>query len=305
MVQLYYFFTLITILSTFVSATSCDRKCLLQLLTIYTDAISLGNTSAIPVAPNVRITNNGNVTTLGDGIVWHTPGTIRIPYRHTLVDTETGAAVLRATITNQTLAFNSTADQLAHPPLDQWWWYTLRLKVVDCQITEIEEIASDTPFEYIPASILTLPDRVWSQYIPQEQQSTREELLAIVDSYFNTLSGTILWQNAPFHPECNRFELGAQTTNALYAPGSCGTEFTSPVLQGGTVANRRFYVADPTFGVVGAVGWFGPQVGDTGATIVFEEFKIQDGLIRHIEAFFDTKGQLYSGWGNGRGSGNP
>jgi len=38
------------------------------------------------------------------------------------------------------------------------------------------------------------------------------------------------------------------------------------------------------------------------SAVIFEEFKIQDGLIRHIEAFFCVSGQEYSGWGTGHGS---
>ena len=111
---------------------------------------------------------------------------------------------------------------------------------------------------------------------------------------FSTVAGEIPWNEAPFHPECNRIELGTQTTNAVFAPGSCGTEFLSPALMGGTVTNRRFYVADPGVGVVVGIGFFGGPTG--GGTVVFEVFKIQDGLIRHIEAFFALDGQRVSGW---------
>ena len=38
------------------------------------------------------------------------------------------------------------------------------------------------------------------------------------------------------------------------------------------------------------------------APVVFEAFKVQDGMIRHIEAFFRANGQLHSGWGEGPGS---
>jgi len=51
------------------------------------------------------------------------------------------------------------------------------------------------------------------------------------------------------------------------------------------VRNRRFYIADPEHG-----------------SVVFEVFKIQDGLIPQIEAFFRGNGQLHSGWGTGQGS---
>ena len=273
----------------------CDRTCLLNILTIYTDAISLKNISAVPTSPAVRVTNNGNLSTLGQGLVWHTPGDLRIPYRHALVDEISGSATLRATISNVTVPINATVDQIVNPPPGKWWWYALRLRVVDGLITEIEEIVSATGIPGGLASSLTQPDRIWDTYIPHPKQLSRAELFNTANQYFSTVAGQLPWEQAPFHPECNRIELGTQTTNAVFAPGSCGTEFLSPGLQGGTVTNRRFYVADPEVGVVAAIGWFGgPQ--STAGVAVFEVFKIQDGLIRHIEAFFPLEGMTVAGW---------
>jgi len=70
------------------------------------------------------------------------------------------------------------------------------------------------------------------------------------------------------------------------------------------VRNRRFYIADVERGVVFAIGNFmtPPEYPNNNGSVVFEVFKIQDGLIRHIEAFFRGNGQLHSGWGDGPGS---
>ena len=46
----------------------------------------------------------------------------------------------------------------------------------------------------------------------------------------------------------------------------------------------------------------GPEKFDNNGSVVFEVFKVQDGLIRHIQAFFRGNGQLHSGWGEGPGS---
>jgi hypothetical protein len=286
--------------------TVTDRRTLYQTLTVYLDAISLKDVSAIPVAPNVRITNNGELTTLGKGLVWETPGRLRIPYRRALVDSKTGAALLRATVTNEILPRTATLEEIHNPPPGKWWWYALRLKVVDNLITEIEEITSDATFPGTSPKALTIPDRIWDTIVPEDQRSTAEELQQIADDYFSTVSGTIPWHKAPFGPECNRYENGAPTTNALFIPGGVGPGLTSPSLQGLKVTNRRFYVVDTTLGVVAAIAKFTPpkSTGTRGAidAVIFEEFKIQDGLIRHIEAFFAVQGQPYSNWGTGFGS---
>jgi hypothetical protein len=284
--------TLVAALTTLVVSVNglSSRQTLLKTLTVYTDSLMLKNTSTIPVAPSVRVTNNGDVTTLGNGTVWNTPGTIYLPYRQVLVDTETGAVALRATVSNAT-STNSTAPA-------QWWFYSLRLKIINDKITEVEEFTDDTSFAFasVPASSLTMPDRIWGTIIPEEERATRSELQETVNNYFNVLSGTVRWQDGPFHPECQRLEVGVQTVNEPYAPGSCGTEFLNPVLQGLNIVNRRFYVVDTIRGEVAAIANFdGPPGAGTGS-VILEEFKVENGLIRHIEAFFNLQGQATAGW---------
>ncbi|MEI9892194.1 MAG: hypothetical protein WDN45_18600 [Caulobacteraceae bacterium] len=67
-----------------------------------------------------------------------------------------------------------------------------------------------------------------------------------------------------------------------------------------TVINRRFYIADVERGVVLAVGNFTtpPEYPKNNGSVVMEVFKVQDGMIRHISAFFRGNGQPHSGWGD-------
>jgi hypothetical protein len=104
-------------------------------------------------------------------------------------------------------------------------------------------------------------------------------------------------------PECQRIELAVCTVNSLMNPGSCGGEFKNPAIKW-NVKNRRFYIADPERGAVLAIGNFTtpPEYPKNNGSVVFEVFKVQDGLIRQIEAFFRGNGQLHSGWGSGPGS---
>src|SRR5271170_5817884 len=106
-----------------------DRRTLLQILTVYTDAICLRDVTTIEVAPDVRITDNGQLTTIGKGAVWQMPGKLRIPYRRALVDAKTGVACLRATVTNE-VASRETPAEITCPASGQWLWYVVRLKVV-------------------------------------------------------------------------------------------------------------------------------------------------------------------------------
>jgi len=67
-------------------------------------------------------------------------------------------------------------------------------------------------------------------------------------------------------------------------------------LTGGNVTNRRFYVLDPIRGDVAAIGRFIPPPGQGTGGVILEEFKVENGLIRHIEAFYSLAGQPDSGW---------
>jgi hypothetical protein len=268
----------------------CNRHCLLGILTTYTEALVDNDASRLAVAPQLRVTSNGVASTLGHGQVW---GSVkRIPYRHAFVDPVAGAAVFYGTLTN-------TPSRDA----EQWWFYVVRLRVVRQQVTEIEEIAYDGTLGGTPASSLDLPHSIYDTYLPMAERSTRAQLFQIADKYFDAVTGAINYHDVPWHPECQRIELGTFTVNSRLGPGSCGGEFKDPKVRW-TVRNRRFYIADEERGVVLAIGNFmtPPELPNNNGSVVFEVFKIQDGLIRHIEAFFRGNGQLHSGWGDGPGS---
>ena len=272
-------------------AADCDRRCLLQQLTTYTEALTDNEPGQIRTAPGVRVTANGIAQSKpGQSEVW---GAIRrISYRQALVDPETGTAVFLGVLTN---APTRNAER--------WWFYALRLKVQGRLVTEIEEISFDGTLGGTPASTLRLPERVFDVVLPAAERSTREQLFAIANSYFDAVSHEKPYAEVPWHPECQRIELGVFTVNSALQGGSCGGEFRNPATKW-LVRNRRFYVADVERGVVFAIGNFTtpPDYPNNNGSVVFEIFKVQDGLIRHIEAFFRGNGQLHSGWGEGPGS---
>ncbi len=271
-------------------AASCNRRCLLEILTNYTEALTDNDTSRLQVSPAIRVTGNGVVGKLGKGEVW---GLVkRISYRQALVDPVSGAAVFYGVLTNA-----PTRDQ------EKWWFYTVRLKVEKHQITEVEEISYDGVLGGTAASSLHLPERLFDTEIPVDERASRDELFTIAGKYFDAVSKTVDYHDVPWHPECQRIELGTFTVNSALSAGSCGGEFKNPRTKW-TVVNRRYYIADVERGIVMAIGNFTtpPEYPDNNGSVVFELFKVQDGLIRQIQAFFRGNGQLHSGWGEGPGS---
>jgi hypothetical protein len=284
-------------------AGDCDRGCLLTFLTQYTEAITDNNVARLAIAPTVRVTSNGALVELGKGEVWG-PGR-RLSYRQTFVDPLTGAAVFYGVVTNVIRSSRAGARADADDAPDHWWFFVVRLRIEQKRITEIEEVSYEPPkggFGADPAT-LALPDRIFDTWLPQTERVSRAELFDIADKYFDAVSHRIDYHDVPWHPECQRIELGVFTVNSERSPGSCGGEFQVPSVKW-NVENRRFYVADVQRGVVLAIANFmtPPEYPSNNGSVVFEVFKVQDGLIRHIHAFFRGNGQLHSGWGEGPGS---
>jgi hypothetical protein len=270
--------------------SECSRRCLLELLTQFTEALTDNDVSRLPLAPNVRATSNGVPKKVGQGEVWGSAA--RLPFRRTFVDPVSGSAVFYGVVTN-----TPTRDGA------RWWFYMVRLAVSGRKITEVEEISYDGSLGNTPAATLSLPDRVFDTYLPEGERTSREQLMNIANQYFDAVSHLVDYHDVPWHPECQRIELGVFTVNSPLNPGSCGGEFKNPAIKW-NVENRRFYIADTQRGVVLAIGNFTtpPEYPQNNGSVVFEVFKVQDGMIRQIEAFFRGNGQPHSGWGTGPGS---
>jgi hypothetical protein len=252
----------------------CNRRCLLEFLQTYTEGLLDNDTSHIEAAPGLRVTSNGVDVQLGKGEVWGLAK--RMPYRQAFVDPVTGAVMFMGTVTN------APTNQA-----ERWWFYMVRLKVVARQVTEVEEISYDGMLRGNSPSKLSQADRIYDAVLPPSEQVSRAELIATANKYFDVVSGTLNYREAPWHPECSRLEDAVLTVNQPESGGSCAGEFENPRVKW-IVKNRRIYIADVERGVVMAVSNFTspPEYPNNNASVAFEVFKIQDGLIRHIEAMF-------------------
>ena len=252
----------------------CNRRCLLEFLQTYTEGMLDNDASRIKIASSLRVTSNGADVPLGQGEVWGLAK--RMPYRQAFVDPVTGAVMFMGTVTN------APTNQG-----ERWWFYMVRLKVVAKQLTEVEEISYDGMLRGNSPSKLTQADRIYDAVLPESERVSRAELIATANKYFDVVSGSLNYHDAPWHPECSRLEDAVLTVNQPESAGSCAGEFKNPRLKW-IVKNRRIYIADVERGIVMAVSNFTspPEFPNNNASVAFEVFKIQDGLIRHIEAMF-------------------
>lgn len=218
------------------ATASCDRACLLEMGDEYLNALTFKDKQQLArvISPTVRITENGEPTGLGEGLVWTTA--LGFPVRQSFCDPVTGNFVVFAVSRDA----NNQRAQVG-----------IRLRVEDRKITEIESViirkGDHSLFEGgEPPAMLPL----WSTPVPGSSKLSREQLIHSANEYYETLV-----RGDPkglFHPDCDRVENGMQTSNNPAARGgiSCteGGKGYYAFIKG--ARGRRFVVVDEELGVV-------------------------------------------------------
>jgi len=185
--------------------------------------------------------------------------------------------------------------------------FTLRLKVEDSKISEIETIVSryaGTDVAWHP-SALTTPNPVLDEVVPESERVSRERLVEIADLYLEELEKNSA-EHVPVHESCNRLENGLQTTNnpdlSETTALSCAEQM--PIFTYMTkIRDRHYDIVDEDRGLVWCMVMFDipgnvktAELPGRGTIqlpertqyprsfLLAELFKIRSGLIRYIEA---------------------
>ncbi len=264
---------------------SCDRECLKGFVTKYLDAMIAHKPESVPVASTVRFTEDCKELKLGEGEWKIITGLTE--YRRDILDVKEGVAVSYNVITEQ-------GDNKA--------LFTVRLKIVDKKITEIETQATHNKQEGMLFDLTNLKtiSKTFA-YVPEKKQLlSREDLIKAGRTYAEGLKvGSFVKVDSPMAPDAYRYENG----QLMAGPGctffkGCDVMKTQtiPRLAGIT---QRVMAVDEEMGAIAIRMNFGP--GSTfqggGELDVFHSFKIYDGLIRAAEAFFkQAPAGTKSGW---------
>jgi hypothetical protein len=290
----------------------CDRACLAGVMDAYLHALVSHNAASLPVARDVKYTENGVRINLGDGL-WQTASAMPT-YRLDLIDEEAGQVGLLGRISE-----NGNNN-----------WFAVRLKVrTDHKVSQIEtlinrNIAAGPAGPPGGAKANTEPNPLMAQVIPADQRLSRAELAKIGNSYFTGMDTDHSGSNVPFSPLCQRRENGTVTANNPDAPkGSmqwldCKSQFDTGFSVIVTeIRERRFEIVDRTKGLAFAWGYFdhngthakfsrtldhkpadvAPTFRQPVTFYIAEVFKVVDGKIRQIEAVLTTVPfQMESGW---------
>lgn len=285
---------------------TCDRACLTGFMDQYFAALAAHNASRLPLASDVKYTEDGQTLALTDGLWGSVAGSPS--YRFDIAD-----PVSRQIATMAIVKEGTNANFLS-----------VRLMVENHKITEIENLVvrsiGGPAFARVP---LTKPNPIFLETEPPSQRLSRDKLEAIANSYFTGIDSETTAHDIPFDPDCQRMENGSWTANSpdpkagamqkLGCKAQFDTGFQTIVTN---VRARRYPVIDTEHGLVYALAFFdhngapkmmgneeGKQVPVTGpfsqpvTFMLAEAFKIKDGRIRQIEAILTSVPYgMKSGW---------
>jgi hypothetical protein len=276
---------------------SCDRACLEGMVHRYLAAMVAHDASRAPFAKDFKFTED----------------TVRLPPTEGLWFTSTGLGEDKFYVSDPEagqVGFVGIVTEHDKPVI-----LSLRLKVVNQQITEAESIVSRSVNEKNLVNLKT-PLPAMSSPLPPSERVSRQELIRISNLYFDAIEqnngGMVAWD-----PDCYRLENAMVTAsprppkpNAVDAAGgrgplpggsTCSDGLSSGMLK--TIYNirpRRTLVIDVERGITWGVynfnhrgvlnvtmkdGSIRPSYAPSPETIVIAEiFKIKNGKIKDIVA---------------------
>jgi hypothetical protein len=304
---------------TALAASSCDRQCLEGFVDRYLDAVVAHDPAKVPLARDVRFTEDGQHLRIGDGL-WRTMRS-KGHYRLFVSDVPAG----------QVAFFGSIEEDNRDPSKGTPALIALRLRIRSQQIAEIEQIVIRDEKAGTRVDGMTV-NPVYLEAVPAGERMSRKDLITTANKYFSGMQQNDGKGDYPFADDCNRIENGGQSTNVPTPPGqtrpdpktslnysgqwSCTEQFRSGLLHFVTrIRDRRYVAVDEERGIVYAFGFFDHSGGSTrtfhtpdGRTIaagpvqpwtweIAELFKVQGGKIHKIEALLQRGPYgMNSGW---------
>jgi hypothetical protein len=293
------------------SASEWDRPSLVALMRQYLNALPSHDPAGLPLAHDVKLVENTEVTPIGKGL-WETA-----------TGGPTAFQIYVADPVARQVGFVGVIEESGKPTI-----LGARLKVVDDRITEIDHLVihGDRPLD--PHMAKPRPGLV--QPLATAERVSRGQMLKAASSYYDAIvqdDGTV----APFADECQRRENGGTSANdqeqtpeeaaqddfSVFRKMKCGEQLSTGVMSYITDINRRRLLAvDEEMGLVFAMSVFvhngEPKVmtikGVPGVTQRENKwgpfdlpaahiFKIRGGKIYEIEAIgYVAQHGIKDGW---------
>ena len=250
-------------------AQQCDRACLTGMMTQFVDALVAHDPSKLPLTKDVRFTEDSRNARLGEGI-WKSV-TAAGGFRQDYIDTRKQVAAAHVLL-------REGETQVL---------YSVLLHVAGRQIAGIETLVQRVgPTGKFQPTELGKPIRGMNDPVPAGKKNSREEMVRIALTYPEGLRvGSFTDGGTPFADNTYRVENGA-------------------IMADQTDPRRRMYdqniIVHP--GIIASVaavdeenstvllwmnfGHTGDSYGVGNALVTFEAFKVWDGKIQSVNAFF-------------------
>ena len=229
------------------------RECLDYMLNVYLKALVAHKPEALPVAANVKFTENGVDRKLGEGL-WQTITGFNV--------TEGGTKLEYIDLPQKTAGLHMIAMEGNSPAV-----FILRIKVIDRKIAEVEThvIRNQQGVAAFDPGGLHGFSSPMSMTPKQPQLNSREEMTRISERYLEALkTGNFNAADSPIAADAYRMENGRLTATSQIPP--------QPAL------THRIEAVDEDLGLV----WVRE---DLGSRVAWEGIKIFDGRIHAIEGF--------------------
>ena len=254
------------------------------MLTQYLDAMVAHDPSLLPLADDVRFTEDSAEMPLGEGMWADTTGVT--DFRQDYLD-----------VANQTAATHVLVEEDGLPVM-----LTARLKVDDGKVSEIETMAVRGKEEGILWDLdhLSAPHAEMMKQPAADELEPREEAIRIAEYYPAGLKiGSFVDVDAPFAEDAYRLENGFPTAGGECTREGCENIKTQRIIEHPDIT-YEVKAVDEDKGVVLLRLNFGDtgNYGEGNALIVWEAFKVYGGQIHAVEAFMEAEpADTPSGWG--------
>jgi hypothetical protein len=254
----------------------CTRELLDRILDDYFAALEAGDPSGLPLAANVKFTENAEESELGSTDFWMNAGETK--YSQRAIDTTQCSIAAQAVIPEGTMDL----------PVG------IRIKVDSGEMTEIETIVV-RPGDYTasfavdsnPARIIELADEIdWNDEVPEAERASREELSGWIDKYFRAFPNGV----CNVTDDCLRLENGGGPAGG--GNFSCGAGASCSNSSSGNAFEPRVIVVDEVRDITVGFTIFDFQ---TDGHLDMHMAKMYGGQVHAVHAILrDTNGQ--SGW---------
>ncbi|MDP3737666.1 MAG: hypothetical protein Q8R02_09765 [Hyphomonadaceae bacterium] len=263
---------------------SCDRTCLSAAITSYADALLAHDPSKLPLAENVKFTEDYAQYKVGESPLWKGASRPR-DYRQDFIDVRQGVA-----------GSHIMLEEYGVPVM-----LVLRMKLADGKIAEIETQVTRNQTEGVIFNIDALEKASAAMaYVPtREQRMSRANMIKVAEHYpKGLLAGSFVAVNAPFADDAYRFENG----NVMAGPqctrtDTCKNMKAQPIGDGRGSFQQRLAAVDEEMQIVWyRLSW---ARGESTRLVVWEAFKVYGGELHGVEAFMKLMPRDEpTGWGD-------